>query len=302
MAGSAEVWCQKPTFTSNVSVVALDVQVSSGGRIVEGLEARDFSILDEGQPQPVTHCSREEDALDVLLLFDVSASMRAGLLNMAASARRALAELRQGDRVAAMAFDTRNWMVFPLTTNLDWAAGELSARISRTDFEGGTYILDALSGAAAYLKKLPPVAGRRRTVLVFTDNDGYGVGSPKGVIKAMWEANAVLNGIVIPNAETIARRLGFGGSSRLESKDDVNPVVDATGGETFNAADAPNAFAEILRRMRQRYTLYYDMPAGKPGQRRAVSVSLAEEAKARFPNALILARTGYIVPKSPGGK
>jgi len=290
------VWCQDPTYRSEVSLVGVDVQVTVGERIVEGLKRTDFLILDDGQARPVLHCSQDEEALDVVLLFDVSRSMGPGLVQMAASARRALTELRKGDRVAAMAFNTRNWMVFPLTGNIDWAADELSARIPRTDFDGGTYILDALAGAASYLKKLPALAGRHRTVFVFTDNDGYGVGTPKGVVKSMWEANAVVNGIVIPNAETIALRLGVFGWRRMESQDDINPVVDQTGGETINAAQSGTAFQDMIRRMRKRYTLYYDMPPGKPGQRRTVNVTLTDEAQAQFPEAHVLARKGYIVP------
>jgi hypothetical protein len=48
---------------------------------------------------------------------------------------------------------------------------------------------------------------------------------------------------------------------------------------------------------RQRYKLYYDMPMGKPGQTRRVDVGLSASAAALYPDARIIARKGYIMPK-----
>jgi VWFA-related protein len=295
----ANALCQLPAYRSDVSLIAVDIQVSVGGAPVQDLKKEDFQILDNRQSEPVLYCSQDEQPLDVVLLFDISTSMRPGLMTIAQSAHAALAELRKGDRVAAMAFDTRYWIVFPLTANIEWAAEQLSSRIPRTEFEGGTYILQALAGAAGYFKKLPPAQARRRTILVFTDNDGYGMDSPKGVLNSIWEANAVINGVVIPNAETISRRLGPFGWQRMDSPDDINPMVDQTGGETIDASQDQNAFPDMLKRMRKRYTLYYAMPNAKPGEHRFVEVKLTDGVQRRFPQAYILARKGYIVPKEP---
>src|SRR6185295_1861433 len=54
LAGAAT--CQEsavlPTFRSGISLVKIDAQVvDRSGRIVAGLKARDFEILDDGQPQ-----------------------------------------------------------------------------------------------------------------------------------------------------------------------------------------------------------------------------------------------------------
>jgi hypothetical protein len=50
--------------------------------------------------------------------------------------------------------------------------------------------------------------------------------------------------------------------------------------------------------MRQRYKLYYDRLAGsKSGQTRQVEVGLSPAAEALYPNARIVARKGYVIPK-----
>jgi hypothetical protein len=75
-------------------------------------------------------------------------------------------------------------------------------------------------------------------------------------------------------------------------------VAAKTGGETVNADDPGHAFREMLHRMRMRYSIYYQMPPGKAGTSRQVTLSLSAAAKARYPNAQVLARKGYVIPKA----
>jgi hypothetical protein len=53
----------------------------------------------------------------------------------------------------------------------------------------------------------------------------------------------------------------------------------------------------MLLHMRKRYSLYYPMPVGKPGQVRRVTVELSPAAKMRHPDASVLARKGYVMAK-----
>jgi VWFA-related protein len=97
-----------PTFTARVSLVHVDVGVTgSDGRILTGLSQDDFRVLDEGQAQVITGFLAEEQPLDLILLFDISRSMRIQVANIARAAREAFRELRQGDRVAVMTFASR---------------------------------------------------------------------------------------------------------------------------------------------------------------------------------------------------
>jgi hypothetical protein len=77
----------------------------------------------------------------------------------------------------------------------------------------------------------------------------------------------------------------------------VAGVAAKTGGETVNADDPGHAFREMVHRMRMRYSIYYQMPAGKVGQSREVSLGLSVAAKAKYPTAQVLARKGYLIPK-----
>ena len=286
-------FAQDPVFRSGVSLVRVDALVTDANGPIDGLAAPDFLVLDEGQRQPVLYCSQEEQHLDIVLLFDISRSMREGVLGVAAAARSALGDLRPGDRVAVMSFNVGSHLEIPLTPHLD--VDDLVQRIRGTTFSDGTWILPAVSDAAAYLKK-HAASQSRRVILIFTDNDGYGGQSVKAAVRHMWEADAVLGGLVIPNAETIGLRLSRVGWQRMTSEDDINPVAEQTGGEVVNASDPGPALQEMLRRMRKRYTLFYATPPGKPGQLRTVTVDLSEEARKQHLRGNVLARKGYRRP------
>ena len=64
-------------FRSDVSLVRVDAQVvDRDSRAVTGLRVGDFIIRDEGRPQQIRNFARENMPVDVLLLLDVSGSMR----------------------------------------------------------------------------------------------------------------------------------------------------------------------------------------------------------------------------------
>ncbi len=79
--------------------------------------------------------------------------------------------------------------------------------------------------------------------------------------------------------------------------DYMENVAAQTGGEVVRADPPGPAFREMLLRMRKRYSLYYPMPPGKPGQVRRVTVELSPAAKRRHPDAAVLARKGYVMTK-----
>ena len=93
-------------FRSDVSMVHVDTEVlSKDGRIVRGLSQKDFRVFDEGREQKLVSISSEDQPLDLILLFDVSASMRPNIQKVAEAARHAAAQLRKGDTVKVMRGD-----------------------------------------------------------------------------------------------------------------------------------------------------------------------------------------------------
>jgi VWFA-related protein len=275
-------------FRTELALVKVDAQVTSKSGVIEGLRREDFAVLDNGKPQNIRYFSQEEEPLDLVLLFDISESMGPSIQKVASSARLAMSELRPGDRVAVMSFNTNVWTEAPFTTDLDSLAARLVQRIRSTRFSGGTYILSAVDKAAKYLLG-QPAAHRRRAILIFTDDEGHGSTSPKVPTKDLWDADAVLSGLIIPADRGVTPF-----ALTVSGDDYVEKVAEQTGGETVKADPPGPAFREMLARLRKRYTLYYSMPAVKAGQTRRVTVDLSPQAKRRYPDAIVLARKGYI--------
>src|SRR5689334_14104890 len=127
-----------PTFESGISLVHVDVAAySSDGRILQDLSKGDFRVFDEREEQTILAFSAGEVPLDLILLFDASGSMRSQVQRVTAAADQALQQLKAGDRVSVMAFNTRVFMATPFTSNRE--SIELDVQdLLRQRFGGGT--------------------------------------------------------------------------------------------------------------------------------------------------------------------
>jgi hypothetical protein len=76
---------------------------------------------------------------------------------------------------------------------------------------------------------------------------------------------------------------------------DVFKIAEETGGEAVKASKASSVFADMIERIRTRYSLHYRAPENaKPGFH-AVRVELTADAQRRYPYAIVRARKGYTV-------
>ncbi|HEX2616937.1 MAG TPA: VWA domain-containing protein, partial [Flavobacteriales bacterium] len=81
------------------------------------MQKEDFRVFENGVEQAVLHCASTEEPLDLILLFDVSGSMRAKVEQVTEAAAQGMRELHEGDRVSVMVFDTRSRVILPFTRN-----------------------------------------------------------------------------------------------------------------------------------------------------------------------------------------
>jgi VWFA-related protein len=288
---------ETPAFRSDVSLVHVDAEVTDGSRTLTGFRKEDFVVKDNGAPQSILYFSQDEDPLDLILLFDVSGSMKTSVEEVAASAHTALAELRSGDRVAVMVFSGHSRLVAQFSEHF----GEVENAVNDVvmgKFGGSTHLLAAVDDAAKYFLAQPGIH-RRRAVLILTDNYGQRSRRASTVIHDLWEADASLSGLIIRSGADVALNTSamvMNPALGLLLHEGMGGVADQTGGDTLKADDPGHAFQDMMRRIRGRYSLYYAMPQGKPGQARQVKVELTAEARGRLPNARVRARKGYVVP------
>lgn len=290
---------QEPTFTASVTLVRVDAEVLADGRLVEGLTAADFEVLDEGRPQPVRTVARELEPLDIVLLFDISGSMQWVAQKVAEGAERALAALREGDRAAVMTFHTWQELVEPLTGEIPHVVEAVRLKVLRSRFGGGTYLTAAAGEAVKVLAGAE--GGRRRAVIALTDNRGAPSRREDRILREYWEADALLCGIITLQdpRQLAAWNSRIIGPQPAVPEQGLAGLIQQTGGSMVTTDEPAGALEEMVLRLRSRYTLYYAMPAGAvAGRARKVHVRLRGEAAAKYPNAVIRARGGYVAPRA----
>jgi VWFA-related protein len=290
-----------PVFRTDVSLVHVDAEVTAAdGKILTGFSKKDFRVLDEGKEQPILHFSAGQEALDLILLFDVSGSMRPKVEEVAAAAREGVQELRPGDRVAVMVFNTHARMLLRFTDDLDAVQRSIREDVMGLRFGGGTFIQSAVSESARQFMGQARTE-RRRAVLIITDDFGQRTRKESTVVRELWEADALLTGLIVrsKSVETARTISTIMNPYLIGLQAGVKGMAEKTGGDFIHAGDAGLAFQEAMRRIRNRYSIYYAMPNAKPGSRRIVHVELSDDAAKRFPKARVRARTGYVIPVNP---
>jgi len=292
---------QAPLFRGGVVLVHVDAEVTApDGRVITGFGRDDFRVYDEGKAQPVVLFSAGEEALDLILLFDVSGSMRPKVMEVADAAQLGVQELRKGDRVAVMVFNSKPRLLAPFTEDLESVERTIHDDVLSQPFAGSTLIQTAVDDAAVRLMRQPRTQ-RRRAVLIVTDNFGQRSRRESTVVRDFWEADATLTALVVRSTavETFHTISTIMSPQLLAIQVGVKGITEKTGGDFIHAEDAGGAFQEAMHRIRSRYSLYYRLPDAKPQSTRTVHVELTGEAAKKHPKARVRARTGYVVPVHP---
>ena len=281
-------------FRAGASDVRVVVQVTENGKLVTDLNKEDFIVKDEGVAQNIVYFSREKEPLTLLLVLDISGSMRKHIDQMSETARDALRFLSPGDRVGIMTFGVRSNLHFDYSDNHAEVARQLRTATEDQEIVGyGTAINPAVIEGSKSLNN--DASPGRRSILIVTDNLGLNYqADDRLTIGYLLRADATLNAIVV------GRGIRPGTEKSGDNPDftpaDVFKLAEATGGEAVKAERASASFPEMIARIRERYTLAYPAPpGGKPGAFRAISVSLTPAAQKLHPNSVLRSRSGYYV-------
>ena len=327
-----------PVFRSDVRLVRVDAQVmDASNKAILNLQARDFRLIENSRNRQIKNFLAEDMPVDVLLLLDVSGSMRPNLELLERASNEALRVLAAGDRVAIMTFDRGTKVRLPFRENKQEVQSALSSLLDRERFNGGTDILRGMMDAVEYVEKNARQDARRAIVIV-TDDQTELRRDDDSVIASLAEADTVLSALLAPNAMRNVtgypgggrtgggiyipsipdiligggRRQpggqrgpggggqpypGGGGGSRTSSGG-TPEIAEASGGDAINVG-AAYAFRETLERIRQRYALHFNLPpTARPSEARRVTVELTDAALTRYPNAQIRYRRTYRTPST----
>ena len=266
---------QPPAFSTKIESVRVDVLVTEGGKVVQGLAATDFDVSDNGVPQQVDLVSFEQIPLNVILALDMSDSVAGERLAQLQDAGGAvLAGLTKDDQAALVTF-----------SNFVSLAAPLSGRVADTrralDDAYGFGATSLVDGVYAAMQVGESDAGRA-LLMVFSD----------GLDTSSWlAADAVLDAARRSDAVAYSAAIGEGAGSSF-----LRELSALTGGTLYkieSTRDLRTTFVRILEEFRHRYLISYS-PRGVPqsGWHRL-------DVKVKNRRATIKARPGYLAGSTP---
>jgi Ca-activated chloride channel homolog len=278
----------QPTFRSGVDVVSVGATVRDRrGRLVSGLTAGDFVVLDGGQPRDITGFESERVPVSLAILFDISGSMDIGDRTTAArfAAHHVISWLEQGrDEAALFAFDSRLHEVAPFTVD----TRALQGALGEVDPFGATSLHDAIEAAA---RRVAERTGRRRAVVVLTD----AIDTASRLSPA--EVSGIASAIDVP-VYVIATVMAIDNPSLNGSVDrSITPTATGTvedlalwtGGAFFHAttpSETSRVARQVIEELRHQYLIAFE-PATGSGWRPL-------EIRTRQKDYTVRARSGYM--------
>lgn len=251
---------QRPTFRSSLDLVSVAVVVRGpDGRLVKGLRALDFEVLDRGSAQPIVQFQPGEDASARLaLLVDASGSMVVGpKRERSRIATELLASgFKETDAASVFSFDSRVLRLTPFTNDRD----ELRAAVMSVQPWGVTCLYDAI---VRTINTVADESPRTRAVLLLTDGiDTASVNSPTDAASAAAALDIPL--YVLSVGKDVADDKAF--PLNPEATVTLNDLAGRTGGlatESGTAAELSMATRNLLNELRHQYVLAFQAGTAK---------------------------------------
>jgi VWFA-related protein len=301
----------RPTFGSSVDMVALNVTVTaSSGAYVRDLGPRDFVVYEDGLAQDVTVFGAGDVPIDLVLLLDLSASVRDRVDLVRAAAKGFLRTLREDDRGAVIGFNQSVRVLSALTSD----KASLSNAVDSASASGGTALYSALyialrgldgprRRAAPPAEPAPPPAGvqpaeplRRRVLVVLSDGlDTSSLVSYEDVLQSLRESGVLLYTIHLKRLNQIdIDALLPGRRAKPTGEYVLRTLARETGARAFTAQELtalPGIYADIAAELSSQYLLGF-VPVSHEGAQKFHALSVAVPGRA---NAQARTRMGYLL-------
>jgi VWFA-related protein len=308
---------QTPVYRVDVHVVFVDTQVlnKKTRHAARELKQDDFEIYEDNARQQITSFSQDTLPLSVVLLFDLTDSVRPVLKTLAEGATEALQHLKPEDEVAVMVYAASAQVLQEATTDRALAVAAIE-KASRMESEEAAFFNEGIFQAAEQLTKGKNPSSRR-VVIWLTDNvpnlpsDNEvplryrrsmpleKLHSQQDALKHALETSTVICSLVKKS------ELSDQGESNLMAKPaermlyppgEVSKYAAATGGQVieFRKKDLKEKLEMMIDDLRMRYNLGYHPSAQKPkGKYCAIKVKLAPEVKKTVGEVVVEAKQGY---------
>jgi Ca-activated chloride channel family protein len=254
------------------------------GRLISNLARESFAVFEDGQPQLITHFSRETDVpLSIVLLIDTSGSVRDKLhFEQEAAADFLYATVRRArDKAALVTFDH----TFELQQDFTDDSSLLAKAVWRIHAGGGTRLYDAL-----YFVMQSKLNGPedRKVVILITDGDDKSSRRSLQEVVDLARRNNVSIYAISMNA------LGVAHEGSDHSDDVLRMLTSETGGDGYfprKLEKLSSNFERIADELRSQYTIgYRSTNQQRDGTFRTIQVELKKSSYS------VRTRPGYYAP------
>jgi Ca-activated chloride channel family protein len=297
VAGSAELVArqapaapQKPSFTSAIDVVSLNVTVADqSGRYVTDLAQTNFQVFEDGVKQDVSFFNKANSPIALSILMDTSASMEARIGTAQDAAIGFVRKLRQQDVAELIDFDSRAVTLQSFTNNIP----ALEQAIRKTAAGGSTSLYNAVYIALRDLKKTVPANPddiRRQAIVVLSDGeDTSSLLSFDEVLDLAKRSDTAIYSIGLRSEEESNASKGF-----REAEFVLRQFSQETGGRAFfpsQVSELSGVYGQIADELSSQYVLGYSSKNTKrDGAWRRIAVRVDR------PGVSTRTKTGYFGP------
>src|SRR5262245_61261919 len=152
-------------------LVVVDAQVvdKNTHQPIRGRKAQDFDLFEDDAKQHIEYFGQDKLPLSIVLLLDISPSVRPVIEKIREGALQALQRLKPEDEVALMVFSGWTELIQDFTKDRQTILDKLGQALKKQG--GGTVIHEAIAKASRQMRYATNPSSRR-VVLVITDNQG----------------------------------------------------------------------------------------------------------------------------------
>jgi len=305
------------TYRVDVRLVQVDAQVinKKTHQAAGSLRRADLQVYEDGVQQQISTFSQDELPLSVVLLVDLTDTVRPVLQALRQGAQQALQHLKPQDEVAVLVYSASIHLLQDFTTDRSLAAAAID-KAAHLGSPEAAFFNEAVFQAATYMyaSKNPD---SRRVILWFTDNvpttpspeakarvgkslSGEELHTEKQALEQLFRTGTVvctlLRRSMLSDQHEMRYRSEMSADRRWYRPGDVHNYAQVTGGLVVESSDktVPAKLAEMIDDVRLRYTLGYRPSVAKPqGTFCTIKVELAPEVKNLQKDLVVKARQGY---------
>jgi Ca-activated chloride channel family protein len=249
----------------NTRLINLNTKVTDAdGRLVLDLKREDFEVYEDGVKQDVSHFAPVTAPVSLVLLLDLSASMKSKEREIKRAAKKFVASLGPQDRIAVATFTRRFHLVCDFTSDRK----ALNRRIdSIKNHDGGTGYYDAMWSSLDLLKRAPDA---RKAIVVLTDGVDSSLESPRSfkpdhpfndLLARMAEDDVTVYPMYMDTEyDMVVKKRRDKARSYATAREQLRAAAEQTGGVMFRVnrdEDLAGVYERVANELRTLYSLAY---------------------------------------------